>query len=64
MQRGIRGTDLFISIMSIGAFGFKLDGIKHGSYIEEKLNIHGIVDIDKLAELINGVLKELEKKEK
>ena len=45
--------------MSIGAFGFKIDGEKHSSYIEEKLNIHGQDTVDKLTELINGVINKL-----
>ena len=63
LQRGLKGTDLFVSIMSTGAFGFKLDGEKHSSYIAEKLNIQGQSTINKLADLINGIIKELNKEE-
>ena len=62
LQRGLRGSDLFVSIMSKNAFGFKVDGIKHEGYIAEKLNITGDTTIRKLAELINGVITGLQNK--
>ena len=59
LQRGLRGSDLFISIMSLGAFGFKVDTIKHRSYVAEKLNLSGDTTIEKFTELLNGIIAEL-----
>ncbi len=59
-QRGIRITDLFVSIMSIGSFGFKIDSHKEVGYIAEKL-FGSRIDrsVEAVTELINGVLEEL-----
>lgn len=60
LQRGLRGNELFVSIISLGAFGFDVkDREIHEGYILEKLNIHGEPTVSKLAELINGIIKEL-----
>lgn len=60
LQRGLRGNELFVSIISLGAFGFDVrDREIHSGYISEKLNIYGKPTITKLAELINGIIKEL-----
>lgn len=60
LQRGLRGNELFVSIISLGAFGFDVKDRKiHSGYISEKLNIHGEPTTTKLAELINGIMKEL-----
>lgn len=60
LQRGLRGNELYVSIMSMGAFGFDVkDKEIHKGYISEKLNINGEPTITKLAELINGIIKEL-----
>ena len=60
LQRGLRGNELYVSIISLGAFGFDVkDREIHGGYISEKLNIHGEPTVSKLAELINSVIKEL-----
>lgn len=60
LQRGLRGNELYISIISLGAFGFDVkDREIHKGYISEKLNIRGEPTISKLAELINGIIKEL-----
>ena len=60
LQRGLRGNELYVSIMSIGAFGFDVKNREiHSGYISEKLNINGEPTITKLAELINGIMKEL-----
>lgn len=56
LQGGIRNTDLFVSIMGIGAFGFDRHSVKSPGYIAEKLNVRGKITAEKLAELINGVL--------
>lgn len=60
LQRGLRGNELYVSVVSIGAFGFDVkDKEIHEGYISEKLNIHGEPTVNKLAELINGIIKEL-----
>ena len=60
LQRGLRGNELFVSIISIGSFGFDVsDRETHKGYISEKLNISGEPTIAKLAELINEIKKEL-----
>lgn len=60
LQRGLRGNELYVSIISLGAFGFDVkDREIHKGYILEKLNIHGEPTVSKLAELINGIIKEL-----
>lgn len=63
-QQGLRTSDLFVSIMSIGSFGFKIDDMKSAGYIAEKI-FHGRLDksVVALTELINGVLNELNKEE-
>ena len=60
LQRGLRGNELYVSVVSIGAFGFDVKNKEiHEGYISEKLNIHGGPTVSKLAELINGIIKEL-----
>lgn len=60
LQRGLRGNELYVSIMGLGAFGFDVkDREIHEGYIAEKLNIRGELTVSKLAELINGIIKEL-----
>lgn len=60
LQRGLRGNELYVSIIGLGAFGFDVtDRVIHKGYISEKLNIRGEPTISKLAELINGIIKEL-----
>ena len=59
LQRGLRGSDLFVSIMSHSAFGFKTESTKLGDYIQEKLQISGTTCGEKVKQLINGVIKEL-----
>lgn len=61
LQRGLRGNELFVSIMGIGAFGFNINNSKRWlGYIEEKLNLRGFEVGGQLADLINGVVKELQ----
>lgn len=60
IQRGIKATDLFVSIMGKGAFGFKTENKKYGDYIAEKLNLSDSDTSEKLAELINGVIERLD----
>ena len=59
-QRGLKTTDLFVSIMSIGSFGFKTDSFKDPGYVAEKL-FNGREDstIKCVTELINGIIKEM-----
>ena len=57
---GIRLTDLFISIMRRGAFSFEIEqNDTHSGYYNEKLGGRMGSTSEKLAELINGVKKEL-----
>lgn len=62
-QRGLRITDLFVSIMSVGSFGFKTDSPKDVAYVAEKLFNSRIDDsVERVTQLINGIigaLKEL-----
>ncbi len=60
-QGGVRPTDLFISIMRLGSFGFEIEHEDtDGGYYEEKLSGRNLGSTrDKLAELINGVKKHL-----
>ena len=57
-QRGIRQDNLFVSIIDHTCYAFKADSIKVGGYIQEKLRMEDTCG-DKLAELINGIIKEL-----
>jgi len=61
IQGGIRDTDLFVSIMRLGAFGFEINKKEiHYGYISEKLFLRGdSITNEKLGELINGVRKHL-----
>ncbi len=62
LQRGMRAlTDLFVAVSHFGMFGFELNGSeKFAGYVGEKLNLGTNVTTEKLAELINGVCRELE----
>jgi len=61
VQGGVRWNDLFVSIMRMGSFGFEIkEDIDTGSgYYEEKLGSAMGSTAKKLAELINGVRKEV-----
>ena len=59
IQRGIKGSDLFVSIMSYSSYGFKTDDKKYQSYIEEKLNLGNNITTKKITELINGIIENL-----
>jgi len=55
-QGGIRGSDLFVSVMRRGAFGFNPDHTDtHPGYYDEKLGGGMGITGEKLAELINGI---------
>lgn len=58
LQRGFMSTDLFVSILSWGSYGFEVDREKNVGYISEKLGINGET-AEKLTELINGLINEL-----
>ena len=60
VQSGIKENDLFISIMRLGAFGFKTDNKKYAGYIAEKL-FNGRLDssVEKVTELVNGIIEEI-----
>ena len=61
LQRGLRGNELFVSIMSVGAFGFNINNSKkYPGYIGEKLRLPGETTRKKLTGLINGIIKELQ----
>lgn len=63
IQGGLRQRDLFVGIMRFGIFGFEInDDDTHYGYIGEKLGMGNNVTAKKLAELINGVKKEIKKK--
>lgn len=65
IQGGIKYNDLFVSIMRIGTFGFKIDQAKYPTYIAEKLFHNNLNNsVEKVTELINGVLLELNRSDK
>lgn len=55
-QRGIRREYLFVGIIDHTFYGFRPDSIKEGNYIQEKLRMNNSCG-DKVAELINGIIK-------
>lgn len=57
-QRGLRNNDLFVSIIDHTSYVFAPDSIKKGTYIQGKLRMEDSCG-DKVAELINGIIKEL-----
>ena len=60
IQGGIKKTNLFVSIMRVGAFGFDIKNKDtHYTYIKEKLHITSNTTAKKVAELINEIKKEL-----
>ena len=59
-QGGVKSDDLFVSIMRRGAFGFETNNTDtYEGYYSEKLGGGLGSTTEKLAELINGVKKEL-----
>ena len=57
-QGGVKDTDLFVSIMRMGAFGFEKEkDDTHAGYYEEKLGDRLGSTADALAQLINGIKK-------
>ena len=53
-------SDLFVSIMRIGAFSFDItaESKTNGNYVAEKLGLSVGSTADKVAELINGIIKD------
>ena len=68
LQRGLNwNSHLYISIIDFSCMGFlleyKTDNRKHNGYIMEKLRLHDNHCNNKICELINGVIKFLDKEE-
>lgn len=59
-QRGIRCEYLYVSIIDHTSYAFSTKNEKLGDYIQEKLRMNDSAG-DKLAELINGIIKEINK---
>jgi hypothetical protein len=58
LQRGLRWSDLFVSVVGFGTHGFEIDhDDTHYGYIGEKLRLGTNITTEKLAALINGVKK-------
>lgn len=65
LQRGLRWTYLFVSIIDHTSMGFLIedgdcDNTKHSGYIKEKLRLGENSCDDKICELINGVIHEID----
>lgn len=65
LQRGLRWSYLYVSIMDFSCMGFLIedgntDNTKHSDYIKEKLRLHDNSCDDKIAELINGVISKID----
>lgn len=67
LQRGLRWCYLYVSIMDHCSMGFliemKSDNRKDSGYLKEKLRLNDNSCDDKICELINGVIHELDKLE-
>lgn len=63
LQRGIRSYYLFVGIIDHTFYGFTPENTMHWSYIAEKLRMGDNETTRKIAELINGVIEELNRKE-
>lgn len=66
LQRGLNwNSHLYVSIMDYSCMGFliewKTDNTKDNGYIKEKLRLHDNHCDDKICELLNGVIKEIDK---
>lgn len=60
LQSGLDTSYMFVTIMRRGAFAFKEPTVSP-HYVAEKLDIGYDITATKLAQFINGVLKELQK---
>ena len=65
LQRGLRWCYLYISIMDFSCMGFLIesdsDNRKYNSYIQEKLRLNDNDCDNKICDLINGVIHEIDK---
>lgn len=65
LQRGLRWCYLYISIMDYACMGFLIefntDNRKHKGYLMEKLRLNDNNCDDKICDLINGVIHEIDK---
>jgi hypothetical protein len=63
LQGGVKGSDLLVSIMRWGSFGFEVNTEElHPGYVGEKLRMAGPT-AEKVAALINGIRAEIIKLE-
>lgn len=64
LQRGLRWCYLYVSIIDYTSFGFLIedmrDNRKHNTYLMEKLRLHDSDCDNKICELVNGVIHELD----
>lgn len=64
LQRGLRWCYLYISIMDFSSMGFLIemdtDNRKHNAYIMEKLRLSDNHCDNKICDLINGVIHEID----
>ena len=64
LQRGLRWCYLYVSIIDYTSFGFLIedmrDNRKHNTYLMEKLRLHDNDCDNKICELVNGVIHELD----
>lgn len=64
LQRGLKSSYLYISIMGLSCMGFRFnanyDNRKSDEYIKEKLSLNNNHCDDKTCELINGVIAEMD----
>lgn len=63
LQRGLRNYYLFVGIIDYTFYGFTPENTLHYGYIAEKLRMGDNETTRKIAELINGVIEELNRKE-
>lgn len=56
LQRGLRSTDLFVSIIPFSSYGFDIKNNLDIGYLQEKLKIKDEILAGKLASLINGIM--------
>lgn len=65
IQRGMRWSNFFIGIIPDKFYGFNIenqtDNRKHESYLKEKLKLNDNDCDDKICELINGVINQVDK---
>jgi hypothetical protein len=65
LQGGLRWAYLYVSIMHFTSMGFLIedmtDNVKAPEYLKEKLHLSDDVTSDKICELINGVIQQIDK---